>query len=390
MVDGLKVKRGNGLGVRREFSLLEKEQRGKRERGKTLFHKRIFLFLFVLVLFLLMMSVAKARGWLIASDGEPVIKGNTIVLDSLTLEQKIGQMTVTLWLPENVEAFHRMQIGGVHMFALESEQTFSDAITHVQEGASIPFFITADAEGCISPFENIRILAPLSSIHSVGAAYEKGFNDGEFMRKMGFNVNFAPVVDLGDTIWRCRTFPGDEKQVATFAQAYVQGLQSQGLIATAKHYPGKTLIGKDPHKFIVGEDIDAADVYPYVYLSQKGDVKSVMVSHVITTGTADSNGVPSVVSPSVIADLKKQYHGLIISDEIHMLGLEKFYSSLDEMYVAVFAAGNDVVLNFDKNPHELHRMISVVAAAVRDGRISEEKIDVSVRKVLGAKGFVVE
>ena len=206
---------------------------------------------------------------------------------------------------------------------------------------------------------------------------------------MGLNVNLAPVVDLGDTIWRCRTFPGDEKQVAEFAEAYTQGLQAQGLIATAKHYPGKTLVVRDPHKFLVGAEIDEKDIYPYLYLAQRGNVKSVMVSHLITTGAVDSQGIPSVVSSKVIADLKQRYKGLVISDEIHMLGLKNFYPTVDEMYVAVFAAGNDIVLNFDKNLEELHRMISIVAAAVREGRIEESQIDTSVTKVLMAKGLVV-
>ncbi|MBI2573068.1 hypothetical protein HYV86_04375 [Candidatus Woesearchaeota archaeon] len=355
----------------------------------TLFHKRILICLSVVVFILLLLTVAKARGLFISTDPEPVIVGNTVDLDSFTLEQKIAQMTVSLWLPENMEVFRRMQLGGVHMFALESTDAFSTSIRKAQEGATIPFFITADAEGCISPFIHITNLTSASSVATLGEAYEKGFHDGEFMREMGFNVNFAPVVDLGDTIWRCRTFPGDEKQVAQFAQAYTQGLQAQGLIATAKHYPGKTLVVRDPHKFLVGAEIDEKDVYPYSYLAEHGTVKSIMVSHLITTGAVDSQGIPSVVSSKVIADLKQQYKGLIISDEIHMLGLKNFYPTVDEMYVAVFAAGNDIVLNFDKNPEELHRMISIVAAAVRDGRISESQIDASVRKVLEAKGLVV-
>ena len=103
----------------------------------------------------------------------------------------------------------------------------------------------------------------------------------------------------------------------------------------------------------------------------------------------NSEGIPSVVSRKVIADIKEKYDGLIISDEIHMLGLKNFYTSVDEMYVAVFKAGNDIILNFDRDPNEIYRMIQIVAAAVQQGEIDEEQIDNSVRKILEAKGFEV-
>ncbi|MBU0457422.1 MAG: hypothetical protein KKD75_04735, partial [Nanoarchaeota archaeon] len=117
------------------------------------------------------------------------------------------------------------------------------------------------------------------------------------------------------------------------------------------------------------------------------NVKALMVSHLITSGEIDSQNLPSVVSKEVIDKIKKDFDGLIISDEIHMLGLKIFYSSLDEMYVAVFKAGNDVILNFDRDPNEIYHMIQVIKDAVEREEISEEQIDNSVRKILVAKGF---
>ena len=78
-----------------------------------------------------------------------------------------------------------------------------------------------------------------------------------------------------------------------------------------------------------------------------------------------------------------------MSDEIHMLGLKKFYRSVDEVYIAVFKAGNDVVLNFDKDPNEIYRMIQIVKGAVERGEIPEAQIDASVTRILEAKGFTV-
>ena len=158
----------------------------------------------------------------------------------------------------------------------------------------------------------------------------------------------------------------------------------------AKHYPGKTLVVKDPHKFIVGAEIEKNDLRPYDYLIDKGDVKGIMVSHLITTGEVDSKGIPSVVSRKAIQEIReKGYNGLIISDEIHMLGLKKYYDSIDEMYIAVFQAGNDVVLNFDRDPNEVYRMIKVIKEAVKKGVIDEDDIDASVTRILETKGFKV-
>lgn len=352
--------------------------------------KIIFVPLLIIVLLLATVTLAKAKGYFIPEQPEIKINNGIIELDSLTLEQKIAQMVVGLWVPDLMPIWKNLQLGGIYMYSLETENYFKQVINEIQEGMIIPFFITADAEGCFTPFESFWDFTPNSEIISVRDAYEKGFKEGELIKNLGITLNFAPVVDLEDEIWKCRSFPGTEKEVAELAHSYVLGLQSQGVLANAKHYPGKTLVGRDPHKFLAEAEIESADLYPYDYLIEKGDVASIMVSHIITTGEVDSEKVPSVVSEAVVKDLKRRFPGLIISDEIHMLGLKSFYDSIDQMYIAVFKAGNDIILNFDKDPNEVHRMIKIIATAVENEVISEEQIDDSVTKILKAKGFKVD
>lgn len=363
--------------------------KNKKKKGMDV-NKKVFFVLLVITLFLGSLSIVQAKGWLIPTQPDLNTDKGVIKLSSMTLEQKIAQMVVVIAVKNNYVPWRKMQIGGLYLFALETEHIFNNTIIDFQYKMPIPFFVTVDLEGCLSPFSHIQNFTSASEINDVGEAFEKGYQEGEFLKKLGFNLNFAPVVDLEDQIWGCRSFSGDEQQISELAQAYILGLQNQGVIATAKHYPGKTLVVKDPHKYIVVADINEKDVYPYHYLIKKGDVNAVMVSHLITSGEVDSGGVPSVVSKQVIDDIKNGYNGLIISDEIHMLGLRKFYDTLDEMYVAVFSAGNDVILNFDQDPNEIHRMIQVVAEAVEDGVIKEENIDNSVRKILEVKGFTVK
>src|SRR3989344_8123517 len=290
---------------------------------------------------------------------------------------------------ENYWPWKNMQLGGIHLFSRQNENIFTNTITDFQYQMPIPFFVTADLEGCISPFGFIRQFTSASEINTTDEAFAKGVDEGAFLHRLGFNLDFAPVVDLKDDIWKCRSFPGDEEKISELAQAYLSGLQTQGVLGTAKHYPGKTLIVKDPHKYVVSAEIGRKDIFPYRYLKEKGEVKAIMVSHVITSGEISSERVPSVVSKKLIDELRQNFSGLIITDEIHMLGLQKFYGSLDEMYLAVFKAGSDVVLDFDKDPTEIYHMIQVIKAAVERGEISQDQIDASVTRILKAKGFTV-
>jgi len=355
---------------------------------KSSFHRKLFYILIMVVFLLGSLSLAKATGLLIPAQPGQIIKDNVISLDSLTLEQKIGQMIVVSGSLSNLKAWKKLQLGGVHLFAMAKEELFRDKIGQFQKGMTVPFFVTVDLEGCQNPFAAFHNFTAASDVATEGAAFEKGSAEGKYLSSLGVTINFAPVVDLQDTIWKCRSYPGNVAQITDLTEAYVLGLQKEDVVATAKHYPGKTLVVQDPHKFLVAADISKDDIFPYSQL--KPIVKAVMVSHIIASGVVDSKGIPAVVSPEVIASVRSEYAGLIITDEINMLGLKNFYKNDDEMYLAVFNAGSDLVLNFNEDPNEIYQMIQVISKAVDSGEISEKKIDESVRRILLAKGFRVE
>jgi beta-N-acetylhexosaminidase len=352
--------------------------------------KNTFVILLITVIILSSVSLAHAKGWLIPGQPEVKIVDGVIKLDSLSLKQKIAQMVIVQGDVTSMLAWKNMQIGGIHLFARSNDNVFRNTILDFQYNLKVPLFVSVDLEGCVSPFKAYRKFSSAAEVFEVGRAFEKGVEEGEFLKDLGININFAPVVDLDDQIWKCRSFPGDQVEIAKKAQAYILGLQSNGIIATIKHYPGKTLVVRDPHKFLVNAKIDSEDVLPYQYLFDKGDVKAMMISHLITDGEIDTNGRPSVVTKEVVDGVKKNFDGLIITDEIHMLGLRKFFDNIDQLYVAVFKAGNDIILNFDANPNEVNRMINVVRGAVFKGEIPVKQIDASVTKILEAKGFIVK
>jgi beta-N-acetylhexosaminidase len=351
----------------------------------------LFFFLIVVNLLLLVLTVAKARGLLIPEQPEIIVEEGVIDLDDFTLKQKIAQMTVVLGIQYYSDSLKNMQLGGIHLHAMINEEAFKRTVREFQREMNIPFMVTADLEGCVNPFSFFKQFTSASDIETLGEAFEKGKIEGRYLKELGVTIDFAPVVDLDDKIWGCRSFPGDKEMISELANAYILGMHDEGILATAKHYPGKTLVVKDPHKYLVSAEITEEDIYPYKELVNKGTVEAIMVSHLITFGEVNSEGKPSVASKKIIEGLREMgFDGLIITDEINMQGARKFYDTIEEMYVDVFKAGSDIVLNFNNDPNEIYHMIETIELAISNGEIEEEKIDNSVRKILEFKGFKVK
>jgi len=367
-----------------------KQQKRKSEAERIKRQKFIFFVLLTLVFILGSLNVAKAKGWLISSDPQIEIRDNIIILDDLTLERKIAQMLIVHGAPYNRLAWQKLGVGGIHLFALETPELFRQTIAEFQEGQQIPFLVTVDLEGCLNPFANFQDFPAASEINTREEAYEKGLSEGIFLQDLGITINLAPVVDLEDNIWHCRTFPGNTSEVAQLAHAYLSGLQSSSVLGTAKHYPGQALALLDPHKQLVIAQIEENDLYPFRYLREQGILENMMVSHVIVSGALDSGSKPAVVSAKIISSWQENFSGLVITDDTMMQGLRKFYSSPEEMYVDLFKAGSDLIINFNDDPLEIFNLIEVVKEAVEKGEISAERINRSVRKILLAKGFEVQ
>ena len=245
----------------------------------------------VIILLVLVKYHSKATTDNVIYDPETKI----VNLDSLTLKQKIAQMIVVYGIPENKDEFQRLLIGGVHLGAKESKDDYITAIKHFQTNSTIPLFITVDLEGCINPFENFVNFTTFKDVKDETEAYALGRAQGKILKEIGFTTNFSPVVDLEDTIWGCRAFTGNPSEIVTKANAYIDGLKEFDIIASAKHYPGKTLIIQDTHKYEVFATIDDNDLYPFKATIQH-NVSAVMVSHLIVKGRLDSGERPSTIS----------------------------------------------------------------------------------------------
>lgn len=310
-------------------------------------------------------------------------------LSEMTLREKVGQMVIA---KENKydDRLLELGIGGIFLDNLKTEKEYKEVIERYQKNSELKLFIATDMEGYWNPFRFFQTKT-FGEIASKEEAYQLGKLHGEILRKLGFNLNFSPVVETKNNVWLGRSFTGTNKEIKEKISGYIKGLQEQKILATAKHYPGGSMVS-DPHKFKVRATISEEEL-DYFNHAIKENVSAIMVGHAIVSGAVDSKAKQSTVSPEVISVLRKDFRGIIITDAISMWGLKISYLfNRGEMYVNLVNAGNDIILDtrYFLNSHKrAEKIINEIVLAVENGEISERKIDESVTRILKAKGYDV-
>jgi len=160
-------------------------------------------------------------------------------------------------------------------------------------------------------------------------------------------------------------------------------------MATAKHYPGRTLTGKDPHHDMKNVYVNGTDLAPF-YATMNCSVDAVMPSHQISTGKVDTEGGPADVSNITRTRIRETgFEGLIVSDGIDMEGLTKYYNSSEQRYIDAFRT-NDLILNVIGDVEDTVDIIEAIEDAVENERLEERYLDRSVKRRMEAKGWKVE
>lgn len=329
------------------------------------------------------------EGGLPGFEGIEIYEENkTVNLESMDLRQKIGLSIVSYEYEKTIP--EDKIIGGIHLGAHSSKKAFKETVNNYSSGRPIEPLITVDLEGCIEPTSEFRDFQSFKQVNTSGQAYELAKRQGRFLSDIGADINFAPVVDLEDSIWGCRSFPGDYRTVAEKSCAYVEGLQEENVMATVKHYPGSTLKGKDPHNEMKKVTVSERDIFPFRSTMRCG-VDAVMPSHQITNGTVDTEGVPADVSDVSRKNIREKHNfsGLIVSDAISMEGLTNFYNDTTKRYIDLFR-NNDVILNLIGGRNDTVDMINRVEKAVKEGRLKKKFIDQSTKRLLLNKGWKVK
>lgn len=324
------------------------------------------------------------------------------ILGELSLDQKIGQLIMvdaysadTNVNRENVlEWIKTYHVGGViFMTGIPNRQI--QLTNEYQNASAIPLMVAIDAEygGAMRLDSMVRYPynMTLGAIDDDKLLYELGEEIGSNLRSIGVHINFAPVVDVNNNrdnpIINWRSFGDDPGRVGELGAQVMLGMQSRGVMATAKHFPGHGDTDVDSHKdlpvltFEMAR-LNAVELPPFKTLIDQG-VAGVMVAHMEMPELDPTAHLPTTLSGKVINDLlmdKLGFNGLVFTDALNMVGVTKFHDQRS-MGVKALLAGNDVLLM----PEDIQEMVEGIKAAVKSKAISNALIDDKVRKILLAK-----
>lgn len=329
----------------------------------------------------------------------------------MSIEEKVGQVFIwtvggTALTPQTAEWLAKYQPGAIIAFSrnIDNTKQVAKLNSDLQELAyrrfKTPLFLMIDQEG--GTVTRVKSAMPLPSALAVGKlgdaklARSFGKAKAEFLSKLGFNVNLSPVLDLSDskkdTFIGNRAFGEDPNEVSHVAIAYAEGLSQGGMLPTAKHFPGHGGISQDSHftearKLGTFDELITKDLKPFENYADQPFVKALMTAH-LALPDVDPSGLPATYSQVLIREYlrgKLGYQGLIFTDDLEMNGAAG--EPIGERAVKAFLAGNDMLMLAGSAAHqrEAHRAL---LAAVKDGRISVERLDESVDRILEAKALM--
>lgn len=365
-----------------------------------------FLSAIIGVMLLLFTSFLNEESTDVTPISAPIYQADTLwvdsVLTSLTQEQKIAQLFMVAAYSNKGEKHQKeieflienYDIGGL-MFLQGGPVRQLRLTNHYQSLSQVPLMIAQDAEWGVSMRIDSTIRFPwqmtLGAIQEDSLIYQMGRQIGKECKRLGVHVNFAPVVDVNSNpnnpIINNRSFGEDPQRVAQLSLAYMQGLQDEGVLACAKHFPGHGDTDSDSHKTLPTinhskERLDSMELIPFKYLFDKG-LGSVMVAHLNIPSLDDTDSLASTLSKKVVTDLLKEelaFDGLVFTDALNMKGVSKFYEP-GEVDLKALLAGNDVLLFAQDVP----KAIVKIKEAIDKNIISHEYVDERCRKILMAK-----
>ena len=324
------------------------------------------------------------------------------VMATLSLEKKIAQL-IMMEAYSDKDAAYRDQvsewvskygIGGL-MFKKGGPVRQAHLANHWQSLSKVPLLMSIDGEwGVAMRLDSVPAFPwnmTLGAIQNDSLLVEFGALMAEQCRLTGVQMNFAPVVDVNNNpanpVINARSFGEQADVVADKGLAVMRGLQNNGVLASAKHFPGHGDTDKDSHKTLPTVQynrahLDSVELLPFRRLIDNG-LASVMVAHLNIPIFNDGKELASSLNPKVVTDLLKVemgFKGLVITDGLNMKGVSDYYTS-GALEVQALKAGNDILLL----PASVTKTINAVVEAINNGELSVQRIEESCRKVLKAK-----
>jgi len=322
--------------------------------------------------------------------------------DSLSLDERIGQCyMLAAYTPDdkfNMDKISQFvkdgKCGGVIFF--KGNPTAQAYWTNQIQGlAKVPLMIGIDGEWGLAMRVDSTVVYPhqltLGAISDNRLIRKMGEQIGKECRRIGVHVNFAPVVDINNNpnnpVINDRSFGEDKMRVALKGLEYSSGMQSQGVLACAKHFPGHGDTDTDSHLALpvinkTFAQFDSLELYPFKILFA-GGVGSVMAAHLQLPKLDDSRKLPGSLNNQITTKLLKEklgYKGLVFSDALNMKGAANV-STPAVVDSLAFVAGNDILVF----PENCEKGIQKIKDALLSGQISMITLEEKVKKILAYK-----
>jgi beta-N-acetylhexosaminidase len=335
------------------------------------------------------------------------------LMDGMSLDQKLGQLIVVEYLGNDYQnsglqyMVTQQYVGGVLYQTVNNNFDPPDDTVdglaafsaQIQQDTKIPLLIGTDQEGGqvnrLQPFHgDLPSAANMAAMGNSTSVFQQGAQAAQWMHQLGMNADLAPVVDVQSVdqpLLQDRLFGSTPQAVETYAGAYLDGLQQNGVIGTLKHFPGLGSLpeGADPHFELPTvdrsmSDLENIDLAPYKAMIEKNHPAMIMDTDVITTAI-DPN-LPAELSPKAIDGLLRGqlgYNGVVITDGLYMQGITNNWS-IDQAALLAIEAGNDLI----EGPYKVEQVAAILTTlkqALQAGTLTQARIDQSVERILATK-----
>ncbi len=327
------------------------------------------------------------------------------LIENMSVKQKIGQMlfpgVLAKYYPVDSAEFQMLKrnieeykIGGV-IFFKGTVLDYAGLANTLQKISELPLIIGADFERGLAmridnttPFPYNMCVAATSKTQY---AFEMARVISKEARAIGVHHNYAPVADIcsdiDNPVINLRAYSSEKETVTAFCEAFIQGAREGNVISCIKHFPGHGNTKIDSHRELPlilsdSRQFFEEDIYPFAECIKAG-AQSVMTGHLDVPASGERAGWPSVISHKLLTELLRGelgFNGLIITDAMNMYGLTDNFS-VGEAAVEAVLAGNDMLLM----PPDIGIAVERIYDAFMDGRISGDRINASVKRILSAK-----
>lgn len=347
--------------------------------------------------------------------------GSSKVEAAVDLDTMIGQMIMVGFRGMKAESgspvmkeIQEGRIGGVVLFSkdclldfgprnIESPEQVRELVSSLQDTSEIPLFVSVDQEGGrvqrLTPehgFEETACAAAIGNSGSFRKAFQAGVKTGTTLGSVGFNLDFAPVLDLNvnpvnPVIGALgRSFSDDPDKVAAFGEAFVGGLHSQGVLSCLKHFPGHGSSTGDSHLGLtdVTDTWTEKELKPFKYMIENHRADMIMTAHIFNK-KLDSR-YPATLSRKVIKGILRDrlgYAGVVVTDDLQMKAISDSFGLEKTVYLSI-NAGADILLFANNIAYEKNigtKVLGIIKKLLDEGRLSRKRIERSYKRIMELK-----